>query len=221
MKRRFLLLMMAVCTLVSANAAIKREQNYLSASNATVKQGQSVEVTLTLKNALPIINWKATLVLAEGMDGTTVSVPVAAERWTSPIVESEGAWFSETETAVAAGEGVVAKFTITVPKDLAVGTYTLQLVDELLTAEGGSTVDHAGYPKTFTLTVEEGSEEGVPGDITGDNDVTVADVSALLTIIANSGTATEYPAADVTGDGEVTVADLSALLTIIANKPAE
>ncbi|MBR4643541.1 MAG: dockerin type I repeat-containing protein [Bacteroidaceae bacterium] len=59
------------------------------------------------------------------------------------------------------------------------------------------------------------------GDITGDNDVTVADVSALLTIIANGGTAAEYPAADITGDGEVTVADLSALLTIIANKPAE
>jgi hypothetical protein len=211
MKRRFLFLMMAVCTLVSANAAIKREQNFLSASNATVKQGKSVEVTLTLKNALPIINWKATLVLAEGMEGTTVSVPVAAERWTSPIVESEGAWFSETETAVAAGEGVVAKFTITVPSNLAVGTYTLQLVDELLTAQDGSTVNHQGYPKTFTLTVEEGEDE-IEGDLNGDTKVNAADIQTLLNLIAEGST----EKGDLNHDTKVNAADIQTLLNIIA-----
>ena len=62
------------------------------------------------------------------------------------------------------------------------------------------------YPSAATLV----------GDLTGDNTVDVADISAVISHMA--GTADYWPAADVTGDGVVDVADISAIITIMANQ---
>ena len=61
---------------------------------------------------------------------------------------------------------------------------------------------------------------GITGDLTGDQKVNIADVTALLTIIANQGTVDQYPDADLTGDNKINIADLTAVLTIIANQSA-
>ena len=54
------------------------------------------------------------------------------------------------------------------------------------------------------------------GDLTGDDEVNVADVTKMLSIIAESGKVEDNPLADLTNDGEINVADLTKLLSIIA-----
>ena len=57
--------------------------------------------------------------------------------------------------------------------------------------------------------------EGVKGDVNGDGTVDVADISAIISVMA--GTAT-YAEADVNGDGSVDVADISNVITIMTGK---
>ena len=214
MKRRFLFLLMAVCSFVGANAAINRANNYLYANDVTAKTGllgQTVEVTLNMKNAKEIINWKTTL--AGLPEGVTFVKAEAADRWSEEVVATDLTLFSETENAVAAGDGVVAKITLSVAATVAEGEYDIQLKDVVMTAADGTSIAQV-ESKTFKLTIEPGSEEK-KGDLTGDGEVNAADIQALLNIIA----AGEFnPAADLTGDGDVNAGDIQALLNIIAEQ---
>lgn len=54
---------------------------------------------------------------------------------------------------------------------------------------------------------------GIQGDVNDDGTVDVADISAIISVMA--GTA-QYPAADVNGDGTVDVADISNVIAIMA-----
>ena len=53
-----------------------------------------------------------------------------------------------------------------------------------------------------------------PGDVNGDDDVNVMDITALIDIIMNDGT---NPRADVNEDGDINVMDITALIDIIMN----
>ncbi|MBO7140077.1 MAG: hypothetical protein J6W19_05840 [Prevotella sp.] len=57
--------------------------------------------------------------------------------------------------------------------------------------------------------------EGIQGDVNGDGAVDVADISAVISVMA--GTA-QYPLADVNGDGAVDVADISNIISIMAEQ---
>ena len=214
MKRSFLFLLMAVCSFVGANAAINRANNYLYANDVTAKTGllgQTVEVTLNMKNAKEIINWKTTL--AGLPEGVTFVKAEAADRWSEEVVATDLTLFSETENAVAAGDGVVAKITLSVAATVAEGEYDIQLKDVVMTAADGTSIAQV-ESKTFKLTIEPGSEEK-KGDLTGDGEVNAADIQALLNIIASG----EFdPRADLTGDGDVNAGDIQALLNIIAEQ---
>lgn len=71
---------------------------------------------------------------------------------------------------------------------------------------------------TLTL-VQLGNNEGWPGplgkqgDVNGDGAVDVADISAIITVMASG---VNDPAADVNGDGAVDVADISNVISIMA-----
>lgn len=56
------------------------------------------------------------------------------------------------------------------------------------------------------------------GDITGDGNVDVSDVTALVSVILGNTTST--PACDITGDGKVDVSDVTALVAIILSSPS-
>ena len=62
--------------------------------------------------------------------------------------------------------------------------------------------------------------EIVTGDVNGDEQVTIADVTALVNIILGKDTANTYnhQAADVNRDGSITIADVTALVNIILGK---
>ena len=53
------------------------------------------------------------------------------------------------------------------------------------------------------------------GDVNGDGDVTVTDVTALVEIILNNATDYDLSVADVNGDGSISVTDVAALVDII------
>ena len=52
----------------------------------------------------------------------------------------------------------------------------------------------------------------VPGDANGDGHVTIADVTAMISLLM-SGSAVDNPAADVNGDGHLTIGDVTALIS--------
>ena len=56
----------------------------------------------------------------------------------------------------------------------------------------------------------------IPGDVNGDGVVDVADISAIITVMAGSASGAVADNADVNGDGVVDVADISKVISIMA-----
>ena len=65
---------------------------------------------------------------------------------------------------------------------------------------------------TFTVKTDD-TGDTVSGDVNGDGSVDVADISAIISVMAGMA---EYDEADVNGDGSVDVADISAVITVMA-----
>lgn len=209
MKRRFLFMLMAALTCIGANAAIKRANNYLEASEAKATAGKTVVVNILMTNNLNIVNWQTNLVLPEGI--TLVSAE-AAEKWVDPVNVEGNKISAETETPVGSSQkAVIAKVTLQVASTVAAGEYEIALHGTVMIDENSDIVTQE-VDKVSKLTVEEGPV-GVEGDLTGDSEVNAADIQAMLNLIA-AGENSE--AADLTKDGEVNAADIQALLNIIA-----
>ena len=94
-------------------------------------------------------------------------------------------------------------------------------VDELTDAESRTAeivfMQEGGRLKVTINQSGNGGEEPLEGDVNSDGAVDVADISAIITVMAEGGTAEANPAADVNGDGAVDVADISAVITIMAS----
>jgi hypothetical protein len=208
MKRRFLFLLMAAFTFVGANASINRANNYLKVNATTATAGKTVELDLIMKNAKEITTWQTTFVLPEGI--TLVSA-TAADRWTEAVTVSENTVFSETETAVAAGEGVVAKVVLNVDASVVAGDYSIQLFPMKMVATDAIIEQIESH--TFTLTVEEGVEPGKEGDLNGDGFVDPSDIQVILNDMADS---LNTPAFDLNKDGYVDPSDIQVILNIMA-----
>lgn len=212
MKRRFLFLLMAVCSFVGANAALNRTNNYLEAASATAEQGKTVEVALTMvNNTKEIINWQTDLVLPEGI--TLVSA-VAADRWSEAIQVEGVRLFSETETPVATGRGVVAKFTLQVAATVAPGEYDLALTGIVMHTPDGTEIAQTEN-KGFKLTVTEAPEPGTKGDLNDDDYVDASDIQVILNDMANE---TNDPKCDLNSDGFIDASDIQVILNIMAEQ---
>ncbi|MBO7068285.1 MAG: dockerin type I repeat-containing protein [Bacteroidaceae bacterium] len=211
MKRRFLFLMMAVCSFVGANAAINRANNYLAADDATGEQGKTVEVTLRMTNDKQIINWQTDLVLPEGV--TLVSVAKAGV-WAEDITVTGNKLFSETETPVGANQKAeIATITLQIDAAVAAGEYELKLDNIVMNAVNDVSIAQT-EAKVFKLTVTEPVNPGIKGDVNGDGEVNVMDAVAVYDIMAGNAERTDV--ADVNNDGDVNVMDVVAIYDIMA-----
>lgn len=112
----------------------------------------------------------------------------AGSGWTTNAVTSSGGMFSNC-TKLVGGKGT---------------TYNSSYVDKTRAhIDGGPS--NPGY-----FTDKNASQAG---DVNGDGQVTIADVTALIDLLLGNGTAPA--AADVTGDGQVTIADVTALIDML------
>ena len=57
-----------------------------------------------------------------------------------------------------------------------------------------------------------GPQPGVPGDVNGDGEVSIADVNAVIDMILSG---IQDQSGDVNGDGEVGIADVNSLIDMI------
>lgn len=75
--------------------------------------------------------------------------------------------------------------------------------------------DVIGYGPTVTIRFEYKESANVNGDVNGDNTVDVADISSVISIMAEGSNDLK---GDVNGDGTVDVADISSIISIMAGK---
>lgn len=210
MKRKFLFVLLAALTCISANAALKRQNNYLEFSGeVTATAGKEVVVNILMTNNLTITSWQTELVLPTGV--TFVKVE-NTENWADAITTNGNLLFSETETAAATGQKVaVAKVTLKVDASVVAGEYEIALDKIVMTASDESTIDQK-EPKAVKLVVEEAT--GLKGDVNGDNVVDVMDAVYVYDIMA--GAQQPNDAADVNGDKVIDVMDVVAIFDIMA-----
>jgi len=87
-------------------------------------------------------------------------------------------------------------------------------------AEAGKTyeIKKGDSMNLFLIALEYGTGEDEPmkGDVNGDNEVNISDVTALVNIILGKSEKTK--ASDVNGDNEVNISDVTALVNIILGK---
>lgn len=98
-------------------------------------------------------------------------------------------------------------------------TYTGDGVLEGFTASAGTLTGNSN-PYTLIMPAEDvvisatAATAGIHGDVNGDGDVNVMDITALIDVIMNDG---DNPRADVDGNGDINVMDITALIDIIMN----
>ncbi len=91
-------------------------------------------------------------------------------------------------------------------------TYYVRTRFAYLTVATGSTTQYTDYSPVMTY-VYRASQ---PGDVTGDGQVDIADVNAVINIML--GKAESTPAGDVTGDGGIDIADVNAVINMMLGK---
>ena len=92
--------------------------------------------------------------------------------------------------------------------DLPVGSHVLTWTY----SKDGSQHPTGDYFAVDNVKVTEKAVE--TGDVNGDNNVSIADVTALIDLLLGGGNVTN-PAADVNGDGNVSIADVTALIDML------
>ena len=70
----------------------------------------------------------------------------------------------------------------------------------------------------FDIASLPAEEEPLKGDVNGDGTVDVADISAIISVMAGDTSTTTVEEADVNGDGRVDVADISSVISIMAGE---
>ncbi len=84
----------------------------------------------------------------------------------------------------------------------------------LTTTVNGNTLTYVISLTGSVIEVEKPVDDPIVGDVNGDGSVDVADISAIISVMAGSE---EYERADVNGDGTIDVADISSVISIMAN----
>ena len=184
MKRRFLFLLMAVCSFVGANAALNRANNYLEAGDATAEAGKTVVIDILMTSNKTITDWATNLVLPEGI--TLVSA-VAAENWPAEVKIDGLKVGSSSETPVAAMQKqVVAKVTLQVDASVEAGEYEIALAGTVMISDenGGTTITQVDNKVAKLTVTPKGDDPGIEGDLNGDGYVNTGDIQIILNIMA-------------------------------------
>lgn len=113
---------------------------------------------------------------------------------------------STTVTGLEAGEWKLAIDVENISAGLTATPVTFNTTQSFTVPAGGYKVYYKGEPASHTL----------EGDVNGDGEVNIGDVTALISIILSGTPSSAYDSsADVNGDGEINIGDVTALIAII------
>ena len=137
----------------------------------------------------------------------------APQSWLVRIVEATVSAINGLNVTLAQGENTVAvRFNATT--DI---TFSVNDVVSLTGNIGCFNTVQIANPTDVTIS------QGLKGDVNGDGDISIADVTALVNIILGKATPETNPdynfeAANVNGDEDISIADVTALVNIILGK---
>lgn len=218
--KRIMSVLLAVSMLLVCAGLTAYAEDYsltVAASAETVDANGTVSVTVTapagLKGASFDLIFNADAFTVTDGDITTLDTGYADTNIVGNAVK-----FAFADSAALASDSVV----LTV-------VFTAKTLSEDTAAEfslaNAKVVDAASEttPASNTVSVTVNKSEGpayTRGDVTGDNDITLADAMKIAQYVAKKVdlTATEMLAADVTGEGSVTLADAMKIAQFIAKK---
>ena len=242
MKKRILLSLVSFFMMTAMWASLQEAYQIYVTAGANGKTGQSATLTLNMKNTEAIWSWTATVALPEGVtyvDGSVALDPARLPEFPEGVEPTITATVNEDGTvtfacqlpavdedengiydyAITGTDGAIATFNVAVASTVTPGDVQVVVNVGATMVEPNGTATHT-YEKanSFTWTIEEGA---LLGDANGDGAVDVADVTFILSRMAENAKAEDYPASDVNGDGGIDVADVTSVLTIMAAQTGE
>ena len=129
--------------------------------------------------------------------------------------DNGASWLAPTEgTFTAQGKGITS-MTANLPTDAPIMVRINQV--------SGSSTAYCYLDDIKISYTDKWPAQTKPGDVTGDGEVNIGDVNAIIAIILAGGTTDVqlHEAADVNGDGEVNVSDINYIIQLIVSQPAD
>ena len=179
----------------------------------TVAPGETRTVSIMLDNETAYTAFQSDIYLPEGLTATNFALTNrknSNHTFTATVLPDGGIRllsYSLKLKTYSGNSGALVTFDVTAGDDFS-GNATIMLRGTVFTTAAGVEV-----PFDDEMCHVEPPATVIPGDVNGDNDVTIADVSALIDMLLENGPYT--PGADVNGDNDVTIADVSALIDIL------
>ncbi|MCQ2206401.1 MAG: leucine-rich repeat protein, partial [Bacteroidaceae bacterium] len=209
-----------------ANTEVSGLANTIYLEPFSAVYGQTVEVSVRMKNSIAATGFQFNMYLPEGVsvvkdgDGfcdvslsTARTTAIKTNTFDASVV-SDGSLMvlaaSTKNFTFSGNDGEVVRLKLAVSKDLPEGEYPIVFKNIEITDASGTPYRVAYLKTNMSVTSYR------LGDVNADGSISVADFSAIAShIMENTPTGFVEQAADVNQDGFVTVSDLSSLVPII------
>ncbi|MBO4813511.1 MAG: dockerin type I repeat-containing protein [Muribaculaceae bacterium] len=212
MKRIYLAMIMAA-TVMAMSA---RDRLYIN--DFSISTGESKTIEVLLSNDTTYCALQTDIVLPEGltidMDGNEYVIDLTSRKGRDHIVSSNllanGAIrvlvTSQNSNPFNGNSGAILTIDITAAQSFAKGNIVLR---------NSVVVEEDGIPHSLAQAIAKvNGDDGIVGDVNGDDKVNVSDVTALVNMILGV-IPKDMTRADVNGDGKINVSDVTALINII------
>lgn len=192
---------------------------YMTGPNAS--PGQTVELTLNLRNTDLVAAWACALYFPEGVVFNQLNVDTNRYSQKPQLIDSRPTTDGGTLLVVSCGtssnsiligtDGAIATISISVSDDLAPGEYDIGIKKISLSTYDGESLP-VNETSTFALKVGDPDASTLKYDLNNDGSVDVGDIMTIINFIADDIYNAE---ADFNGDKFVDVGDIMAVINAI------
>ena len=208
----------SVSTTVHVNAATPTPGalGYFTMPELQVEPGQTVVVPISFTCEDPVRALGVYTTVPDGFEVISVEPTdraIAQFQYATPAGQCNMAFYDIYNQRVLAGtDGVIVNITLKAAENLSGDyTYTINRSDYGIVGN----LEEVLYPESVSTTIHIVSPQG---DVNGDNQVNVSDVTLLVNYLVNEDSPEDLPAsADVNRDSTVNVSDVTTLVNILLN----
>ena len=194
--------------------------NWVSGANVNGIAGNKVTVPISLDNQDGIAGVQFDLLVPSGVTLTNVNTTSRTSRLNADFSKKANnlytvLLFQTGINAISGNEGKILNLTLDIDENMALGEYTIQYNNVVLTKSNSEIVATANSTSKLTLVDIE------LGDANRDAQVNVADIVATANhILGRTPAKFSEDAADVNGDGQINVADIVGIANLILRSNA-